>query len=69
MHGEPPKALPITFEKTKYHLIEQCMHNLIRDREEVLAAHKLAMRRIADRQKIPLFHSRKVTKSGWTQGI
>ena len=27
------------------------MHNLICDREEVLAAHELAMRRIADRQK------------------
>ena len=51
MHGELPKAMPIMFEKTKYPLIEQCMHNLIRDREEVLAAHELAMRRIADRQK------------------
>ena len=27
------------------------MHNLIHDREEALAAHKLAMRKIADRQK------------------
>ena len=51
MHGEPPKVIPITFEKTKYPLIEQCMHNLIRDREEALAAHELAMRRIVDRQK------------------
>ena len=41
MHGEPPKAMPIMFEKTKYPSIEQCMHNLIRDREEVLAAHEL----------------------------
>ena len=41
MHGEPPKAMPITFEKTKYPLIEQHMYNLIRDREEVLAAHEL----------------------------
>ena len=27
------------------------MHNLICDREEALAAHELAMKRIADRQK------------------
>ena len=51
MYGESPKAMPITFKKTKYPSIEQCMHNLIWDREEALAAHELAMRRIADRQK------------------
>ena len=51
MHRESPKTVPITFEKTKYPLIEQQMHNLIQDREEALAAHELAMRRIADRQK------------------
>ena len=32
-------------------MIEERMHTLIRDREEALAAHELAMRRIADRQK------------------
>ena len=51
MHGESPKTLPMTFEKTKYLTIEERMHTLIRDREEALAAHELAMRRIADRQK------------------
>ena len=51
MHGESPKMLPITFEKTKYLTIEERMHTLIQDREEALAAHELAMRRIADRQK------------------
>ena len=51
MHGESPKTLPITFEKTKYPTIEERMHTLIRDREEALAAHELAMRRIADRRK------------------
>ena len=51
MHGESPKMLPITFEKTKYPMIEERMHTLIHDREEALAAHELAMRRIADRQK------------------
>ena len=42
---------PFTFKKTKYPSIEQQMHNLIHDREEALAAHKLAMRRIANRWK------------------
>ena len=49
MYGESPKMLLITFEKTKYPTIER-MHTLIHDREEALAAHELAMRRIADRQ-------------------
>ena len=51
MLGESPKTIPVTFKKTKYPSIEQQMHNLIHDREESLAAHELAMRRIADRQK------------------
>ena len=34
--------MPISFEKTKYPSIEQCMHNLIQDREEVLATHKIS---------------------------
>ena len=41
--GKSPKTIQITFEKTKYPLIEQQMHNLIHDREEALAAHELAM--------------------------
>ena len=51
MHGESPKTLPITFEKTKYPTIEERIHTLIQDREEALAPHELAMRRIADRRK------------------
>ena len=51
MHGESPKTLPVTFEKTKYLMIEERMHTLICDREEALAAHELAMRKIADRWK------------------
>ena len=43
--------LPITFEKTKYLTIEERMHTLICDREEALAAHKLAMRRISNRRR------------------
>ena len=38
-------------KKKKYPSIKQQMHNLICDREEALAAHELAMRRISDRQK------------------
>ena len=49
MLGKSPKTRPITFEKTKNPSIEQQMHNLIHDREEALAAHELAMRRIANR--------------------
>ena len=51
LYGESPKMLPIVFEKTKYLMIEERMKNLIRDREEALAAHELAMRRIADRRR------------------
>ena len=51
MCGESPKTLPTVFEKTKYPMIEERMQNLIRDREEALAAHELAMRRIADRRR------------------
>ena len=51
MYGESPKTLPITFEKTKYLTIKERMHTLICDKEEALAAHELAMRRIADRRK------------------
>ena len=51
MYGESPKTLPITFKKTKYLMIKERLQNLIRDRKEALAAHELAMRRIADRRK------------------
>ena len=51
MYGESPKMLPITFEKTEFPTIEERMHTLIWDREKALAAHELAMRRIADRRK------------------
>ena len=64
MLGESPKTIPITFEKKKYPLIEQQMHNLICDREEALAAYELAMRRIADRQKTHSSHLRKEIRFG-----
>ena len=62
MLGESPKTIPITFEKTKYPSIEQWMHNLISDREEALAAHELAMRKIADRQRNTFTPSKKGDK-------
>ena len=65
MYGESPKTLPVTFEKTKYLMIEERMRNLIRDREEALAAHELAMRRIADRQKNMFTPLKKEILSGW----
>ena len=46
-----PKSHTNHIWKNKYPLIKQWMHNLICDREEALAAHELAMRRIADRWK------------------
>ena len=55
---------PFTFKKTKYPSIEQQTHNLIHDREEALAAHKLAMRRIADRQKNTFTPFKKGDKDG-----
>ena len=51
MHGESPKTLPMKFEKTKYLTIKERMQTLIHNREEALAAHELAIRRIADRWK------------------
>ena len=43
--------IPLTFEHTKYPSIEEKMKNLIKDREEALAAHKLARNRMAGRKK------------------
>src|SRR5271169_5204169 len=51
MFREPPKTLPITFQKTNFPSIEQRMQTLIKDREEALSAHELAARRIIDRKR------------------
>ena len=42
MFGESPVAIPLSFENTKYPSIEEKMGTLLRNREEVLAAHELA---------------------------
>ena len=44
-------AIPLTFEHTKFPSIEEKMKNLIKDREEALAAHELARNRMAGRKK------------------
>jgi hypothetical protein len=49
--GDSPKAIPLTFEHTKYPTIEEKMKRLIKDREEALAAHELARIRMAERKK------------------
>ena len=51
MQGEPPKALPTTFENTKFPAINDKLKQLLADREEALAAHELARTRIVERKK------------------
>src|SRR5271168_159710 len=50
IQGETPIAIPISFEHTKFPAIEEKMKQLIRNREEALAAHELARLRIAARK-------------------
>ena len=50
LYGESPIAIPTTFTHTKYPSIEEKIKRMIKDREEALAAHKLARRRIAERR-------------------
>ena len=42
MFGDSPIAIPYSFENTKYPAIEEKMKILIKNQEEVLAAHKIA---------------------------
>ena len=51
MQGEPPVAIPTTFEHTKYPSVEERLKDLITSRQEALAAHELARSRMADRIK------------------
>src|ERR1700678_1827985 len=50
IQGETPIAVPLSFEHTKFPAIEDKMKQLIRNREEALAAHELARSRIAARK-------------------
>ena len=51
MFGESPLAIPLSFENTKYPSIEVRMGTLLRNREEALAAHKLARNCMIEQQK------------------
>ena len=51
MQGKSPKALPSTFENTKFPGINDKIKQLLADQEEALAAHELAQTRIAERKK------------------
>ena len=48
MFGDTPIAIPFSFENTNFPTMEDKMRMLIRNREEALAAHKLAQNRMAD---------------------
>ena len=50
--GDSPISIPVTFSYTKYPSIEEKMKQMIKDREEALAAHKLARTRIANRKQL-----------------
>ena len=52
MFGESPKAIPLTFENTKYPAVEERMKALLQNREEALASHELARSHMADRWKL-----------------
>jgi len=47
--GTSPRAIPITFEPTKYPSVEDRLSQLTKDREESMAAHELARQRMMDR--------------------
>ena len=65
MLGITPVAIPLAFEHMKYPSIEEKMNNLIKNREEALAAHELARTCMAGRQKDTLHHSKKDKRCGW----
>ena len=46
--GDNPISVPITFQHTKYLNIEEKMKCMIQEREEALAAHELARKKMAN---------------------
>ena len=50
MFGESPITVPLSFESTKYPTMVEKIKTLQRNREEALAAHKLARSRMANRR-------------------
>ena len=68
MFGDSPIAIPLSFEKTKFPMIEEKMKTLIRNHEEALAAHKLARTRMTEQRKstfIPFKTGDKVWLDTW----
>jgi len=51
MMGISPLAIPLSFENTKLPSVEEQIKNLVKDREEALAAHELARSRMAKRRQ------------------
>jgi Chromo (CHRromatin Organisation MOdifier) domain len=49
IQGESLKALPLTYENTKFPSIDDKVKQMMADRDEALAAHELARTRMADR--------------------
>jgi hypothetical protein len=63
IQGESPKALPLTYENTKFPSINDKVKQMMADRDEALAAHKLARTRMAERRRnmfIPFIVGQKV---------
>jgi hypothetical protein len=51
IQGESPKALPLTYKNTKFPSIDDKVKQMMTDRDEALAAHKLARARMAERRR------------------
>jgi hypothetical protein len=51
IQGESPKALPLTYENTKFPFIDDKIKQIMTDQDEALAAHALARARIAERRQ------------------
>ena len=51
MFGDSPKAIPHSFENTRFPAIEAKMKQLRKNREEALAAHELARTRMIEQRK------------------
>jgi hypothetical protein len=51
IQGESPKALPLTYENTKFPSIDNKVKQMMTDQDEALAAHELARARMAERRR------------------
>jgi hypothetical protein len=50
IQGESPKALPVTYENTKFPSIDDKIKQMMTDQDKALAVHELAQARIAERR-------------------